>query len=449
LRVIEDRTVMRSFFVCGTFRTPRLAVVAQGIIEAYFMNTGTIRKALFGQAIRTKDSAHQTISKTVGLAVFASDSLSSVAYAGGEVLLILAVLGTSYFWTAIPITVGISILLIILTFSYRQTIFTYPGGGGAYIVSRDNFGEVAAQVAGAALLLDYILTVAVSIASSVDQMASAFPGLFAYKVQIALLLVLFITIINLRGVKESGTIFAVPTYFFVTMMLIMIGTGLVKAMSGTLGVVENVPVVDVPVSTLSGMALAFVMLRAFSSGTTALTGVEAISNGITAFKPPASRNAAVTLMWDAGLLMLMFLGLGILGYLVGAQPSHQEVLISQVARVVFGTGIMRILVLISATVILVLAANTSFNGFPRLAALQASDGFLPKQFTFRGSPPCLLVGRYSAGGLCQLAAGCLPGQRLAPDPALCNRRFHLFHALAGRHGVAFTAHRRFDARRQA
>ncbi len=349
------------------------------------MNTGTIRKALFGQAIRTKDSAHQTISKTVGLAVFASDSLSSVAYAGGEVLLILAVLGTSYFWTAIPITVGISILLIILTFSYRQTIFTYPGGGGAYIVSRDNFGEVAAQVAGAALLLDYILTVAVSIASSVDQMASAFPGLFAYKVQIALLLVLFITIINLRGVKESGTIFAVPTYFFVTMMLIMIGTGLVKAMSGTLGVVENVPVVDVPVSTLSGMALAFVMLRAFSSGTTALTGVEAISNGITAFKPPASRNAAVTLMWDAGLLMLMFLGLGILGYLVGAQPSHQEVLISQVARVVFGTGIMRILVLISATVILVLAANTSFNGFPRLAALQASDGFLPKQFTFRGS----------------------------------------------------------------
>ncbi len=349
------------------------------------MGLGDFRNVLFGRALRTKESSDQTISKTVGLAVFASDSLSSVAYAGGEVLLILATLGAASYWTAIPITVAISFLLIILTFSYRQTIFAYPSGGGAYIVSRDNFGETAAQIAGASLLIDYILTVAVSIAAGVDQIASAFPVLFSYKVQLALLLVLMITIINLRGVKESGRVFAVPTYFFVIMMISMITYGLFKAFNGTLGQVTNVPPLETAPISLSGFALIFLLLRAFSSGTTALTGVEAMSNGITAFKAPKAKNAATTLVWDAGLLMIMFLGLAILGYLVGAQPSEKEVLISQVARTVFGDGIMRLLTLGSATVILVMAANTSFAGFPRLAALQAADGFLPKQFTFRGS----------------------------------------------------------------
>ncbi|MGL4650416.1 MAG: APC family permease, partial [Caldilineaceae bacterium] len=350
-----------------------------------FMGIGGFRNVLFGRALRTKESPHQTISKTVGLAVFASDSLSSVAYAGGEILLILAILGTSSYWMAIPITVAISFLLIILTFSYRQTIFAYPSGGGAYIVARDNFGETAAQVAGAALLIDYILTVAVSIASGVDQIASAFPVLFEYKVQLALLLVLMITFVNLRGVKESGRVFAVPTYFFVFMMIVMIGYGLFSALTGNLGQVTNVPPLEIEPIPLTGFALAFLLLRAFSSGTTALTGVEAISNGITAFKPPKSKNAATTLVWDAGLLMIMFLGLGILGYLVAAQPSEKEVLISQVARTVYGDGLMRLLTLGSATVILIMAANTSFADFPRLAALQAGDGFLPKQFTFRGS----------------------------------------------------------------
>ncbi len=349
------------------------------------MSIGNIRNLIFGRALRTRESAHQTISKVVGLAVFASDSLSSVAYAGGEVLLILAVLGASAYWMTVPIAVAISLLLIILTFSYRQTIFAYPGGGGAYIVSRDNFGDVAAQVAGAALLIDYILTVAVSIASGVDQLASVFPVFFEFKVQLALLLVLLITFINLRGVRESGTVFAIPSYFFVGMMLLLIGAGLFKAVTGTLGTVGDVPGAVHETSTLTGFALVFLVLRAFSSGTTALTGVEAISNGITAFKPPKARNAATTLVWDAALLMILFLGLGILGYLVGAQPSEKEVLISQVARTVYGPGFMRLLTLVAATVILIMAANTSFAGFPRLAALQASDGFLPKQFTFRGS----------------------------------------------------------------
>jgi len=349
------------------------------------MELGGFRNLLFGRALRTRESPHQTISKTVGLAVFASDSLSSVAYAGGEILLILAYLGSAYYWMAIPITVAISVLLIILTFSYRQTIFAYPGGGGAYIVAVDNFGSTTAQVAGAALLIDYILTVAVSIAAGVDQMASALPVLFRYKVQLALLMVLLITLINLRGVKESGRVFAIPTYFFVLMMGGMILYGLFQAANGTLGQVTGVTPVETSPIPLTGFAFTFLLLRAFSSGTTALTGVEAISNGITAFKAPKARNAATTLVWDASLLMMMFLGLAILGYLVSAQPSETEVLISQVARTVYGDGILRLLTLISATVILIMAANTSFAGFPRLAALQAGDGFLPKQFTFRGS----------------------------------------------------------------
>ena len=349
------------------------------------MNLSQVRTWTFGRALRTRESAHQTIGKTIGLAVFASDSLSSVAYAGGEILLILAVLGSASFWMAIPITVAISVLLIILTFSYRQTIFAYPSGGGAYVVARDNLGERAAQAAGAALLIDYVLTVAVSIAAGVDQIASIFPVLFGFKVQIALLLIMFITLMNLRGVKESGRVFAIPTYWFIGMILLLLGTGLTKAFTGQLEPVQNVPGVHSGTLPLTGLAFGFLILRAFSSGTTALTGVEAISNGIPAFKPPKSLNAATTLVLDAGLLMIMFLGLGMLGYLVQAQPSEQEVLISQVARAVYGDGLLRTLTLISATVILIMAANTSFADFPRVAALQAGDGFLPRQFTFRGS----------------------------------------------------------------
>ncbi len=349
------------------------------------MGITDVRRWVFGRPIRTSAADEQSISKTVGLAVFSSDSLSSVAYAGGEVLLVLAAAGAASYWLAVPITVAIAGLLIILTFSYRQTIFAYPSGGGAYIVSRDNLGEMPAQVAGAALLTDYILTVAVSIASGVDQIASAFPALFQYKVYLALLLILIMALVNMRGVKESGRIFAAPTYVFVGLMLLMIGIGLWQAFRGTLGVVTFVPGAHHDFVPMAGLATGFLILRAFSSGTAALTGVEAISNGITAFKEPRSRNAAITLMWDAALLMVLFLGLGILGYLVQAQPSEAEVLISQVARTVYGEGPLRLLTLASATVILVMAANTSFAGFPRLAALIAGDGFLPKHFTFRGS----------------------------------------------------------------
>lgn len=252
-------------------------------------------------------------------------------------------------------------------------------------LAHDNLGEAAAQTAGAALLTDYILTVAVSIASGVDQMASIFPILFAYKVQIALLMILLITYVKSARCQRVRHNFCSPNLLFPRHAITLIVVGLWKAFSGNLGSVGEVPGTLHDTIPLTGLAYGFLLLRAFSSGTTAVTGVEAISNGITAFKRPRSANAATALLWDAALLMILFLGLGILGYSVGAQPSEQEVLISQVARTVYGNGTMRFLTLISATIILIMAANTSFADFPRLAALHAGDGFLPKQLTFHGS----------------------------------------------------------------
>lgn len=341
--------------------------------------------SIFGHPLKTADAPHQTVSNKVALAVFSSDSLSSVAYAGGEVLMVLSLIGAHYYWLAIPISVAIALLLAVLILSYRQTINAYPGGGGAYVVSRDNFGEGVAQVAGASLLTDYILTVAVSIAAGVDQLASMFPLLFQFKVQLALLLILFVTVVNLRGVKESGKAFAIPTYFFIGMMLLMLGVGFFQAITGTLGHVTGVEALPSYTGSVSTLMLIWITLRAFSTGTAALTGVEAISNGIPAFTEPKPKNAATTLMWSGVLLMAMFLGLAILGTLVGAQPTHTEVLISQVARTVFGSGLGQFLVLTAAALILTMAANTSYADFPRLAAIVASDRYLPNHFSFRSS----------------------------------------------------------------
>ncbi len=263
---------------------------------------------LFGRKLATDEAPHQTISKTVGLAVFASDALSSVAYATQEILIILALAGTAYFGLSIPISMVIVGLLIILTISYRQTIFAYPGGGGAYIVAHDNLGDGPALTAGAALLTDYILTVAVSISSGVAQITSAVPSLYPFRVEIALALIALITIVNLRGVKESGTIFAVPTYFFVATMLLMLAIGFWQQSTGQL---QTIPQPGVLEHTLVPLSILLV-LRAFASGCTALTGVEAISNGIMAFKTPRSKNAAQTLMVMSALLGVMFIGITVL-----------------------------------------------------------------------------------------------------------------------------------------
>ena len=337
-----------------------------------------------GRPLSTADAPHQTIGKAIGLAVFASDALSSTAYATQEIMVILAVAGTMAFGYVFPISLAIVALMTIVTISYEQTIHAYPGGGGAYIVARDNLGETPAQVAGAALLTDYILTVAVSISAGVAQITSAYPELFPYRVWISVGAVFLIMLINLRGVKESGIAFSIPTYFFIVMLLITVGTGLIRHFTGTLGVVVDPPHLEV--QSVISVITPFLLLHAFSSGTAALTGIEAISNGITAFKEPRSRNAGITLIWMAVILATLFLSISFLASHIGAIPSESETVISQLGRTIFGgRGIPYLLVISATTVILIMAANTAFADFPRLSALAAQDGFLPRQLTFRGS----------------------------------------------------------------
>jgi len=342
------------------------------------------RTWLFGRPLPTADAPHQTIGKAIGLAVFSSDALSSTAYATQEIFIVLAVAGTAAFAHAFPISLAIVVLLAIVTLSYEQTIHAYPGGGGAYIVARDNLGELPAQIAGAALLTDYILTVAVSVSSGVAQVTSAFPALFPYRVHLSLALVLLVMVVNLRGVRESGAIFAFPTYFFIGMMFLTMGLGLLRYLTGTLGSVSNPP--PLPVSHALQAVTPFLILHAFSSGTAALTGVEAISNGVTAFKEPRSRNAGITLIWMAAILGSLFLGITFLAGPIHAVPSEQETVISQLARTVYqGQGLLYLGAIAATTLILILATNTSFADFPRLSALLAADGFLPRQLAFRGS----------------------------------------------------------------
>ncbi|MCQ3931362.1 MAG: permease [Chloroflexi bacterium] len=348
------------------------------------INVGRI---LIGKPLETKELPHQAINRPIGLAVFASDALSSSAYATEEILIILALAGggAAIFAHSIPIAIAISILLAIVTLSYRQTIYAYPNGGGAYIVARDNLGEAPAQVAGAALLTDYILTVAVSISAGVAQITSAFPDLLQYRVHIAVGVIIMMTIVNLRGVKESGRIFAVPTYFFLSVMFLTLSIGAYRYLTGTLPEIDPATVKSVHFGT-TGVLTLFLLLRAFSSGCTALTGIEAISNGITAFKQPRSHNAAVTLIWMSSILIILFVGITLLAHQIAAIPSEEETIISQIGRAVYGdNSILHLLTLAGTALILLMAANTSYADFPRLAALHAGDGFLPRQLTFRGS----------------------------------------------------------------
>jgi len=341
---------------------------------------------LVGRPLSTADAPHQTIGKFLGLAVFSSDAMSSVAYAPQEILIILAVAGATAFHLSVPIALGICALLAILIFSYEQTIHAYPDGGGAYIVARDNIGKTPALTAAAALLTDYILTVSVSISSGVAQLVSAFPALEPHKVAIAVVFVILIMVVNLRGVKESGMTFALPTYFFVVMMYLTIIVGFIRLILGTLGVVDQPPMdlIDMH-STLQPITL-FLILKAFASGTTAVTGVEAISNGITAFKEPRSKNAGQTLIIMALILGSMMLSITFLANQIGVMPSEEETVISQLARTIFqDRGILYLGAISATTIILVMAANTAFADFPRLSAIAALDGYLPRQLTYRGS----------------------------------------------------------------
>ncbi len=390
------------------------------------------RTWLFGRPLPTADAPDEAIGKTVGLAVFSSDALSSTAYATQEIMIILAMAGTAALSFVLPISVAIVVLLAIVTFSYEQTIHTYPGGGGAYIVARDNLGVFPAQVAGAALLMDYILTVSVSVSSAVAQVASAFPVVRDHRVMLGIALVAFVMLVNLRGVKESGLVLAVPTFFFVAMMGLTVGTAIVRHLLGTLNPLADPPPLDVEPVGAIGL---FLVLHAFSSGTTALTGVEAISNGIPAFKEPRSRNAGITLLWMSGILGVLFLSISFLAGRVGAMPSEHETVISQIARAAFdGRGPLYLAAIGATTLILAMAANTAYAGFPRLAALQAADGYLPRQLTYRGQPPRLLAGNRGPRPRGLAPDLGLRRERHRPHPALRDRRLPVVHAVAGGHG---------------
>ncbi len=339
---------------------------------------------LIGRPLQTADAPHQTIGKAIGLAVFASDALSSTAYATQESLGVLAAAGAIAYGYLFPVSIAIVVLLAIVTLSYEQTVHAYPGGGGSYIVARDNLGELPAQVAGAALLTDYVLTVAVSVSAGLAQGVSAYPSLFPYRVVMTVSAVIFIMLVNLRGVKESGAAFALPAYVFISMMLLNVGAGLFHYFTGTLSAVSSPPPPSVE-ATL-GVVTPFLILHAFSNGTTALTGVEAISNGITAFKEPRSRNAGLTLVWMSLILGTLFLGISFLSGRISPVFSEEETVISQLSRTVLGgRDILYLATIWATTIILIMAANTAFADFPRLSAIIGADGFLPRQLAFRGS----------------------------------------------------------------
>jgi len=338
-----------------------------------------IKRTLIGLPLHSNEASHERLSNFQALAILSSDALSSVAYATEEILLVLVVapLMLDLSW---PISIAISVLLFVVSISYYQTIHAYPTGGGAYRVCSENLGTVPSLVAGASLLTDYILTVAVSISAGVAAIVSAFPELLPWRVPMALLAILIVTIINLRGVKESGRVFALPTYFFICMMYLLIIVGLIDWFM--VGDIPR-PVTHLPetVDELTRLGMFILVLRAFASGCTAMTGVEAISDGVSIFKSPEAHNAGKTLLGMAALLVSMFLGITFLANHLGLVPGGHETIVSQLARIVFGTGVLYYTTQAATALILFLAANTSYSDFPRLAMWMAKDSFLPRQLT--------------------------------------------------------------------
>jgi amino acid transporter len=348
--------------------------------------TGRVSKLkdlLLGPALHNEALAHERLGRPTALAVFSSDALSSTAYATEEMLrtLLFAGVGVAAFGFIVPITIAMVAVLAILLFSYRQTIKAYPSAGGAYIVTKDNLGVLPAQVAGVALLTDYVLTVAVSVSAGTAALYSAVPAAYAWRVPIALGFIVLVAWGNLRGVKESGRLFALPTFGFIVSVLAIIVIGIVKALTGHL---HRVPAADPALLSITRSAGFFLILHAFASGGAAVTGVEAISNGVPAFKPPEWKNARSTLMVMGGLLGGMFLGLSWLAHRLHTVPTDQKTVISQIAKGVLGSGPQFFFVQLMTLLILVLAANTSFADFPRLASFAAEDAFMPRQLTKRG-----------------------------------------------------------------
>jgi amino acid transporter len=362
----------------GEYRATAVAIRPRSAAEAAWRG---FKRIVVGTPLATSQLIEERLSSPKALAVFASNNLSSAAYATEEILLILVLAGTAAFTWSIGVAGAIAALVIIVALSYSQVIRGYPSGGGSYAVAKANLGTVAGLVAGASLIVDYTLTVAVSTAAGVAAVTSAVPELRDERILMAILFVAGLTLANLRGLRESGTLFAIPTYFFMISFAAMIITGLVRLALGhdlKAGVPDEVIEPGVQAVGL------FLILRAFSSGSAALTGIEAVSTGVPSFKPPEPKNANITLAWMAAILTFFFLGLTILAHQLDVQPSEAKTVVAQVAQGVFGDTPLFYTVQVATTLILILAANTSFVALPTLASVMARDRMVPRQFSFRG-----------------------------------------------------------------
>jgi len=342
------------------------------------MTSMVLKRWLVGDPLKSTQAAHQRLSKTIALAIFSSNAISSVAYATEEILLVLVLAGTAAIAWSIPVSFAILFLIVILTLSYRQIIYEYPDGGGAYVVARNNFGEYPALIGAGALMIDYVLTVAVSVAAGIAALTSAVPSLFEHRVALGLAAIIFMVVINLRGVRESGTFFAFPTYFGVGIIGVMVGIGCLQTFFGQ--AVSSSPDLRTTVEELT----LFLILRTFAAGCTAVTGMEVVSNSVKAFRPPESKNASTTMLHMSLILAALFMGITFLAYHVGIQPKTDETVISQLARLTFGTGVLYYALQAGTMLLLVLAANSAFAAFPQLASILARDGYMPRQMATFG-----------------------------------------------------------------
>jgi amino acid transporter len=345
------------------------------------MSVQRLKRVLVGRPIPTSLDQHERLSRVTGLTVFASDALSSVAYATEAILLVLVAAGTAALGASLPIAIAIAALVAIVVTSFRQSILASPRGGGVYVVTRENLGRYPSLVAGSALVIDYVLTVAVSTAAGIDAITSAIPPLYPHRVVLCVAGVVAIAVANLRGVREAGRLFAGPTYLFIGAYLAMIGWGFVRWLGGDMGPAAGVA--DAAPHGTEALTL-FLALRAFASGCAALTGIEAVSDGVPAFRPPEALHARQVLAALGLILIVLFVGVTFLVYVFHVVPVAGETTNSQLARLVFGQSPLYYLVQAVTALILVLAANTSFADFPRVASFLARDGFVPRQFANRG-----------------------------------------------------------------
>jgi amino acid transporter len=394
LREVRYGQASRGPYLRVVPRQRRFMRLAPGYLEATALASrppsalgryaASVKRVVIGSPFATSQAIHERLTKVKALPIFSSDAVSSSAYATEEILIMLVLAGSGALSKALPITVAIVLLLAIVALSYRQTIKAYPSGGGAYIVAHENLGQKPGLLAAGALMVDYVLTVAVSVAAGVAAVTSAAPGLYDLRVPIGVLVVALFTLGNLRGIRESGTLFAAPTYFFILAMGTMIAVGLVKVVIGDApgSLLHGAPPRETVAAT-QGLTL-FLILRAFSSGSAALTGVEAISNGVPAFKPPESQNARTTLTMMACILGFLVLGVTFLANRYGLVPTEKETIVSMLGRDILGNNPLYYAYQAATAMVLFMAANTSFADFPRVSAILANDRFMPRQFAFKG-----------------------------------------------------------------